>query len=107
MLIIALLERGHPMTLTAAAERFAAAGVAPAERSLLSLKRCRPARPPVYRVGDKYSLDPHDDELRLWAFRLGLRPPEVPRLQLVRGEPEPLPTPDTPLTVARNRSSIP
>ncbi|MCP3978598.1 MAG: hypothetical protein GY716_04590 [bacterium] len=99
-LIIALLESGRPMTLAAVAERFAVAGVAPAERSLLSLKRCRPARPPVFRVGDEYSLDPHDDDLRLWVFRLGLRPPELPRLRLIRDEPAPLPSPGTPLTMA-------
>lgn len=83
LLITALLERGGPMTLEEVAERFEQAGIAPAARALLSLKRCRPARSPVYRDGDEYALDPHDDEVDFWAFRLGLRPPE-PRLTLVR-----------------------
>jgi hypothetical protein len=77
LLIVALLERGAPMTLTAVAERFDAAGIAPAAFALDSLKRCRPARPPLYRDGDLYALDPHDAELDLWLFRLGLRPPTV------------------------------
>jgi len=100
LLLVALLERGEPMPLTEVAKRFEEAGVAPAERALLSLKRCRPARPPIYRDGDLYSLDTHDSDADLWAFRLGLRPPRVPRLRLVRPEPEPLPSPDEPLTVA-------
>ena len=65
------------MTLAEIAERFERADIAPAEHALASLKRCRPARPPVYRTGDLYSLDPHDDDLDLWVFRLGLRPPRV------------------------------
>jgi len=98
LLIVALLERGEPITLEAAARRFEEAGVAPADRALASLKRCRPARPPLYRDGDLYALDPHDHEADLWAFRLGLRPPKAPRLQVVRPEPGPLPSPDAPLT---------
>jgi hypothetical protein len=31
----------------------------------------------VYRDGDLDALDPHDDQLELWVFRLGLRPPRV------------------------------
>ena len=99
-LIVALLERGEPMTLAAVADRFEAAGVAPAPFALRSLKRCRPARAPVYRDGDQYGLDPHDDELDFWAFRLGLRPPRVPHLRIVPPEPEPLPGPEVPLTRA-------
>ena len=83
LLIVALLERGAPMTLAEVAERFATAGVAPAELALRSLQRCKPARAPVYRDGDHYALDPHDDDADLWAFRLGLRPPKVPRLSVV------------------------
>ena len=67
---------------------------------MASLKKCRPGRPPVYRDGDRYALDPHDDEIDLWLFRLGLRPPKVPRLQVVRAAPEPLPCPDQPLSTA-------
>ncbi len=55
------------------------------------LNRCKPGSPPIYRDGDLYSLDPHDDELDLWAFRLGLRPPKAPRVRIVRPEPPPLP----------------
>ncbi|MDQ3369164.1 MAG: hypothetical protein M3680_27375 [Myxococcota bacterium] len=79
LLLVALLEHGAPMTLAEVASRFDAAGIAPADAAHASLKRCRPARPPVYRDGDRYALDPHDAELDLWAFRLGLRPPKVAR----------------------------
>lgn len=98
-LIVTLLERGAPMTLFEVAERFEAVGIASVDRALLSLQRCRPARPPVYRDGDHYALDPHDGELELWAFRLGLRPPEVPRLSVVTAPP-PLRATDGRLTIA-------
>jgi len=98
LLIVALLERGKPITLQEAARRLEESGVAPADRAIASLKRCKPARAPVYRDGDLYALDPHDDEADLWAFRLGLRPPTVPRLRVVRPDLGPLPSPDEPLT---------
>jgi len=100
LLIVALLEQGEPMTLPQVAERFAAAGAASSEDALRALKKCRPARAPVYRDGELYGLDVHDDELDFWAFRLDLRPPKVPLLQVVRAEPGPLPGPEQPLTVA-------
>lgn len=100
LLIVALLERGEPMTLEEAAKRFEEAGVAAAESALASLKRCQPARSPIYRDGDLYALDPHDAEVDLWAFRLGLRPPKAAPLELVVPETGPLPTVDEPLTVA-------
>jgi len=100
LLIVVLLERGEPITLQEAARRFEEAGVAPADSALASLKRCNPARPPIYRDGDLYALDPHDDEADLWAFRLGLRPPRGAALRVVRPEPRPLPSPDSPLSVA-------
>ncbi|QDV04622.1 hypothetical protein Poly30_01130 [Planctomycetes bacterium Poly30] len=100
MLIVSLLEKGEGMTLQEVADRLVKAGFASPERALMGLKRCRPARPPVYRDGDLYLLDPHDDELDLWAFRLGLRPAKVPKMSLVRSEPEPIRGPDEPLTVA-------
>ena len=109
LLIVALLECGEPMTLPEVAGRFARAGVAPADLALRSLKRCRPARAPVYRDGDLYALDPHDDDLDLWAFRLGLRPPKAAPLPVeatVRAEPAPLPAPEVPLTVAANRAFV-
>jgi len=98
LLIVALLERGEPMLLADVARRFEEAGIAPADRALGSLKRCRPARSPVYRDGDLYALDPHDEELSLWAFRLGLKPAMVPRLSVVRPAPPPLAGPDVPLS---------
>ncbi|HEX5042983.1 MAG TPA: hypothetical protein VFV75_08755 [Candidatus Polarisedimenticolaceae bacterium] len=101
LLIIALLERGGPMTLAEVAERFATAGVAPLERAMRALQRCKPARAPIYRDGDEYALDPHDDEADLWTFRLGLRPPRVPALTVARlltstrrGLEEPLTVPE-------------
>jgi hypothetical protein len=100
LLIVALLERGGPMTLVEVAERFEQAGVAPAGDALFSLKRCRPARPPVWRDGDRYGLDPHDDDLDLRVFMLGLKPPRLPPLPATRPEPPPLPGPDQRLTVA-------
>lgn len=98
LLIVALLERGGPMTLAEVAMRFERAGVAPAREALASLKRCKPARAPVYRDGQHYALDPHDDEVSFWLFRLGLRGPRFPPLQVVRPE-SPSPSPDRPLTI--------
>jgi len=98
LLLVALLERGEPMTLVDVAARFEDAGVAERSRALLSLRRCKPGRPPVYREGDLYHLDPHDDDLDLWVFRLGLRPPRVARTPLERVEPTPLRGPDSPLS---------
>ena len=100
LFIVALLERGAPMTLEQAARRFEEAGMAPAYRALESLQRCKPGRPPIYRDGALYALDPHDQEADLWAFRLGLRPPKVAVLPVVRPDPGPLPSPDKPLRVA-------
>jgi hypothetical protein len=99
LLIVALLEKGEPITLQEAAHRFERAGVAPAERALASLRRCKPARTPIYRDGDLYALDPHDDEADLWAFRLDLGPPSAPFRGVVRPKPGPLPSLDSPLTV--------
>ena len=79
LLLVALLERGQPMTLAEVAARFEQAGIAERSRALFSLQRCKPGRPPVYREGDLYHLDPHDEDLDLWVFRLGLRPPKVSR----------------------------
>jgi hypothetical protein len=106
LLITALLECGVPMTLEDVADRFEQAGIAPASRALLSLKRCKPARPPVYRDGDSYELGVHDDELDLWLFRLGLRPPRTPSLDIVRPPPPPLPGPETPLAVEEIREAF-
>ncbi|MDN5870120.1 MAG: hypothetical protein L0H73_05295 [Nitrococcus sp.] len=100
LLIVALLERGEPITLEEAARRFEDADIADQERSLASLKRCKPDRPPVYRDGDLYALDPHDDWADLWVFRLDLRPPKAVPFPVVRPELGALPSPDKPLTIA-------
>jgi hypothetical protein len=100
LLLVALVEHGGPMTLADVAARFDAAGIAPADEALASLRRCRPARAPIYREGDTYCLDPHDKDADLWMFRLGLRPAEVSRTEVVRPAPPPLPGPDVPLTLA-------
>ena len=92
LLIVFLLERGEPVTLHEAAERFEEAGVAPAAQALASLKRCKPARAPIYRDGDYYALDPHDAEADLWVWSLGLRPSEAATLPVDRHASEPLPT---------------
>ena len=55
LLIVVLLERGEPVTLEYAAQRFDEAGIAPRDQALASLKRCRPARSPIYRNGDLYA----------------------------------------------------
>lgn len=99
LLLVTLLERGEPMTLADVAARFEEAGIATRSSALLSLQRCQPGRPPVYREGELYHLDPHDDELDLWAFRLGLRPPKVARTPPKEVESPPLPDPDTALTL--------
>jgi hypothetical protein len=100
LLIVALLERGEPITLVEAAQRFEQAGVASADSALASLQRCKPGRPPIYRDGDLYALDPHDHETKLWVFRLGLKPHKARELHVVRPEPGPLPSPDEQLSVA-------
>jgi hypothetical protein len=91
LLLVALLECGAPLTLADVALRFEALGLAPAEQALASLKRCKPARAPIYRDGDHYALDPHDDEVRFWLFRLGFVPPRAAPLQAARPSSEPLP----------------
>jgi len=101
LLVVALLEHGAPMTLEQVARRFEEAGVASAAGALASLKRCKPGRPPIYRDGDLYSLDPHDHETDLWAFRLGLRPSRAELIKVVRPDPGPLPSLEEPLTVAQ------
>lgn len=97
LLIVVLLERGVPVTLAQAAERFEEAGVASAAQALASLKRCKPGRAPIYRDGDWYALDPHDHQADLWVFRLGLRPPAAASLAVDRPAAAPLPIVDAPL----------
>ena len=64
------------------------------------MKRCKPARAPIYRDGGHYALDPHDDEVGFWLFRLGLRPARGAPLKTVRRNSGPLPSTDHPVTVA-------
>lgn len=99
LLLVALLERDEPATLADVAARFDEAGIADRASALVALRRCRPGRPPVHREGDLYALDPHDEDLALWVFQLGLRPPRVvvPRTVV---DPAPLPGPDVALSVA-------
>ena len=100
LLIVALLEKGAPMTLVEVAAAFDQAGVADAWTALAALKRCKPARAPVYRVGELYHLDPHDEDLDLWVFRLGLRPPRVAAAPPPLPVESELPRDDVALTVA-------
>ena len=98
-LIVALLEHGAAMTLAEVADRFDRAGICDATAALRALSRCRPARPPVYRDGDNYYLDPYDDDLDLWAFRLDLLPPkQTPSPRVANPPPAPLPPPNVPVT---------
>jgi hypothetical protein len=97
LFLVALLERGRPMTLAEVAMRFEEAGIAERGHALSSLNRCKPGRPPVYRDGDLYHLDPHDQDLDLWAFRLGLRPPKFVRAEPQSRDEAPLPGPDVAL----------
>jgi hypothetical protein len=106
LLIVALLEHGGPLSLSQVAGRFEGAGVAPADRALRSLQRCRPDRHPVVRDGDLYALDPHHDQADLWAFRLGLRPPRIAPLRLVPPDPAPLPGADAPLSAEELREAF-
>ena len=99
LMMVALLEKGGPMLLDEVAVRFEEAGIAPRESALRSLQRCRPARPPIYRTGDNYSLDPHDNGADLWMFRLDLRPPKVPHFKVVQPEPK-VPDDHEPLSVS-------
>jgi hypothetical protein len=98
MLIVALLEAGEPMTLSEVAYRFEVAGIADRPDARRSLSRCKPDRAPVYRDGDRYHLDPHDHELDLWLFRLGLRPPRVSLPLPPPREHKPVPSPNVPLS---------
>jgi hypothetical protein len=90
---------GSPMTLAQVAAQFEAADIALVDDALRTLQRCRPARPPIYRDGDRYALDPLDAEADLWAFRLGLRPPRHAPVSAPTPCLPPRPNPDARLTV--------
>lgn len=95
-LIACLLERGDAMTLEDVAARLERAGAGSRARCLLALQRCKPGRPPVFREGDLYHIDPHHYEARVWTARLGLDRPGIPDLQLV---PPPTAKDDEPLSI--------
>jgi len=96
-LVAALLERDAPMTLDEVAARFEAVGLGPAASSRRSLSRCRPATPPVVKLGERYGIDPRHEELRFLLPRLGLR--VRPRIvSKPRPVAAPLPGPEVPLT---------
>lgn len=99
-LILALLERGEAMTLDQVAQRWEDVGLASFERARLSLQRCKPARPPIYREDDSYFLDPFDSELRHWLFRLDLLENKFTREPCVEPAPQPLPDSSVALTTA-------
>lgn len=102
LLVMTILERGEPMRLEEIAARLERAGVGPAPQVLGSLKKCRPARPPVFKDGDLYGLDPHSDELDMQAFLFGLIGPRAgPKEGLKVPRPVAPPPPDTePLSIA-------
>lgn len=100
LLLVALLERGEAMTLSEVAARFEEAGLMEQARARLSLSRCKPGRPPVYRDGDLYHLDPYDRELDFWAFRLDLRETEVQPAEPKDVEVVPPSGPEIPLTLS-------
>jgi hypothetical protein len=100
LLVVALLERGAPMTLEGVAEMLEAAGAGPIGSVLASLRKVRPARDPVFRDGDLYGLDPHSEELDRIVFRLGLRPARVVAPKPPAVEAAPRPGPEQPLSVA-------
>src|SRR3989454_7557690 len=93
------------MTLVAAARRYEEAGIAPTSRALESLQRCKAGRPPIYRDGDIYALDPHNEEAGRWAFRLGLRPPKVAAQPIAVPDLRPLPPLDRPPAIAELREA--
>ena len=96
-LVVALLENDAPMTLDEVAARFEAVGLGPAARSRRSLARCRPATPPVVKLGERYGIDPHHEEHRFLLLDLGLvsRPRATPKPRPVAA---PLPGPEVSLT---------
>jgi hypothetical protein len=67
-------------------------------RSWLEALQGGPA--PIYRDGNLYALDPHDDEVNLWLCRLGLRPARRVPLRTAPQVCRPLPSTEHPTTVA-------
>ncbi|MDP3909578.1 MAG: hypothetical protein Q8Q14_04235 [Gemmatimonadales bacterium] len=90
-MVVALLERGGPMTVEQIAQRLTGAGaIAGSGDMVLSLKRAWHGRDPVYRDPDgRLGLNLSSSELDRMVWRVGLRPPRV-------SAPEPLPAPALP-----------
>lgn len=98
-MVVALLERGSPMTVEEMAERLTRAGVVPRSGDMvLSLKKAWHGREPIHRAPDgRLGLNLSSPELGRVLWKACLRPPRFP-------VPEPLPEPpqpgnDVPLTM--------
>lgn len=91
LMVVALLERGGPMTVEEIAERLTGAGaVAGSGDLVLSLEKAWHGREPVYREPDgRPGLNLSSSELDRVVWRAGLRPPRFPA-------PEPPPEPVLP-----------
>ncbi len=76
-MVVALLERGGPMTVEQIAERLTDAGViAESGDMVLSLKKAWHGREPVYRdSGGRLGLNLSSSELDRMVWHSGLRPP--------------------------------
>ncbi len=87
LMVVALLERGGPMTVEEIAERLTAAGaIAGSGDMVLSLKKAWHGREPVYRDPDgRLGLNLSSSELDRVAWHAGLRSP---------GYPAPVPPPE-------------
>lgn len=92
LMVVALLERGEPMSLDELVARLEAAGVWSEIGDLAhSLRKAWHGMSPIYRdAAGRLGLELDSPELDRLAFRLELRPPKVPKI----GAP-PLPTPRT------------
>lgn len=98
LMVVALLERGGPMTVEEIAERLTDAGVVAGSGDMaLSLKKAWHGREPVYRGPDgRLGLNLSSSELDRMVWHARLRPP---RFQAPAPSPEPaLPTSDVPLS---------
>jgi hypothetical protein len=80
LMVAALLEADRPLTMREICERFEAAGIASAAVALASLRKARPERSPVYKVGELYELDVKDDEMFFQLCDAGLQPPRPARV---------------------------
>jgi hypothetical protein len=100
LMVIALLERGAPMTIEEIAARLCEAGVTAATGDLAhSLRKAWHGLPPVYRLADgRYGIDLESRELSLLLFMAGVTPPRFAPPDPPAPPPEP--GDDVPLDVA-------